>query len=520
MLNWLTRTDHRTAEQATLRLETLEVREVPAILIQVDYSYDTGFFANPEARAIMERVASELGNSLTANLSAIAPGGSNTWTATFFNPANGGQTSIANLVVGTNTLKLFVGARVLPGSAAGFGGSGGYSISGSQAWINVVQTRGHSGYAPWGGSITFDSGQNWHFGQTTAGLGSNELDFYSVATHELGHVLGLGTASQWRSLAQGGAFRGSNAISVYGGAVPLSPDGAHWADGITLGGQPISLDPSINYGTRVGWTSLDAAALRDLGWSSPTAAPAPAPAAPPASPNFVLVPVAGANGVITQIAIINGTMVQTGARWTPFPGYRGTFQQTHADFDRDGHYDVAIATPYPGIGVIAIISGVDGHFIAAPRYTLGGGVIAMGVIDLEGDGRIEVFTGEGSPMGIYVYQMWGGTLVPHGAFQAYGVPGRAAIQASGEVDRTGYGDTVAGAPQTGASMTASDPTTEQARLDNGNTGAATYTVTAGPSAHRCICPGCRALADMTTNAAQPALAPDLEDPLLSTVRLA
>ena len=49
---------------------------MPAVLIQLDYSRDlTGFFNNPEARAIMERAASEFGNSLNANLAAIVPHG-------------------------------------------------------------------------------------------------------------------------------------------------------------------------------------------------------------------------------------------------------------------------------------------------------------------------------------------------------------------------------------------------------------------------------------------------------------
>ena len=40
------------------RLEVLEAREVPAVLLQIDYSYDTGFFKNnADARAVMERVS-------------------------------------------------------------------------------------------------------------------------------------------------------------------------------------------------------------------------------------------------------------------------------------------------------------------------------------------------------------------------------------------------------------------------------------------------------------------------------
>ncbi|MFM8271800.1 MAG: matrixin family metalloprotease, partial [Gemmata sp.] len=290
MFKWLTRKQQRsTAAKPQLRLEGLEVREVPAVLIQLDYSRDlTGFFNNPEARAIMERAASEFGNSLNANLAAIVPHGGNTWTATFFDPATGGQTGVANLSVGANTLRIFVGGRAMSRSEAGFGGYGGTSISGSQAWLNAVETRGHSGFSPWGGSIAFDTNQRWHFGQTTDGLDSTELDFYSVAVHELGHVLGIGTAPEWMSLASGGYFYGANASAVYGGAVPLNPNASHWADGVIAGGQGASLDPTLTYGTRVTWSALDAAALRDLGWgasgpvAATTGADLPAAAAAPA----------------------------------------------------------------------------------------------------------------------------------------------------------------------------------------------------------------------------------------------
>ena len=85
------------ASRPGLRLELLETREVPAVLIQIDYSYDTGFFTNnPAARAVIERVASDLGNSLNASLTAINPSGTNTWSETFFNPSNGAQVSITN----------------------------------------------------------------------------------------------------------------------------------------------------------------------------------------------------------------------------------------------------------------------------------------------------------------------------------------------------------------------------------------------------------------------------------------
>lgn len=485
-----------------LRLESLEAREVPAVLIQLDYSRDTsGFFNNAEARATLEQVARELGNSLSSNLAAITPSGGNTWTARFFDPATGGQTSLSNLTIGANTIKVFVGARTLGGSEAGFGGFGGYSISGSQAWLSTVESRGHSGFSPWGGSITFDSSINWHFGSSTSGLTSSKLDFYSVAAHELGHVLGIGTAPEWENLVSNGTFHGPSAMSVYGGAVPVSPNGDHWANGITVNGQAVSLDPSLMYGQRVSFTSLDAAALRDMGWNATVSAPAPAPAPVPA--NVTLVPVVGTDGTVAQYAVVNGMVMPTGQVFAPFPGYRGPLHQAVADFDRDGTYDVAVATAGPGLGILTVISGLDGHYIAGPKLTFG--MVLLVTADIDGDGGSELITVEGSPLGIFVYDVSAGAITPDRAFAAFGEPGRAALTVGGELDRTGFGDTISTAPDQSDEVNAPAP----------------YTVSAEPQKRMCTCAACRALVEVVgTSSTDSNTSTAWQDDLLSTVRVA
>ncbi len=453
MFNWLTRTTRRStpspmiARRAALRLETLEVREVPAVLIQVDYSYDNGFFANnPDARAVIELVASELGNSLNANLSAISPRGGNTWSASFFNPATGGLTNASNLSIGENTIKVFVGARAMPGSEAGSGGFGGNSISGSSAWINSVQTRGHAGFSPWGGSIAFDNSQNWYYGQSAAELTSRQLDFYSVATHEMGHVLGIGTSTQWTSLSSGGAFHGSTAMSVYGGAVPLGPDGQHWADGLTVGGQAVSLDPSLTYGQRVSWSSLDAAALSDLGWNSGAAA---GPAAPSTVGNPQPVALAGSlDGTVRIYSAASGSLNPTGAAFAPFPGYRGEVRVATGDFNGDGVTDYAFSTG-PGVtGAVAIVNGRDGSYLVNPTIMYGGfaGGLSIAAGDINHDGRAELIIGlgAGAPPLVQTFQVGGGGLQLQSSFIAFNAAwytGGVHV-AAGDINRDGYADVV------------------------------------------------------------------------------
>ena len=206
-----------------LRLEALEAREVPAVLIQIDYSRDiVRVLQQRRGPRHVEQVATRAGQQPDREPRGHRTGRRQHLDRDVLRPGHR-RTGVDLEHVDRGEHDQGVRRRgTLSGSEAGFGGFGGYSISGTQAWLNTVEYAGHSGFAPWGGSITFDSDQNWHFGSSTAGLDSNELDFYSVAVHELGHVLGIGTAPQWENQVSGGAFRGGNATSVYGGAVPVT----------------------------------------------------------------------------------------------------------------------------------------------------------------------------------------------------------------------------------------------------------------------------------------------------------
>jgi hypothetical protein len=304
----------RTARsKARLALEHLEEREVPAVNIVVNYSMDavanggSGFFQNnPGAVTVMNEAAQEMGQRVSANLAAIAPGGANTWSATFYNPENGSLTAVANLNVATNTIIVYVGAHGMSGGQVGYGATGGYSWNGYSDFATAVQSRGWSGFTAddagiWGGSIQFATNANWYFGLDPTKLQANQVDFYSVAVHELGHVLGAGTSPQWMPQVSGTSFHGAHSMAVYGGYVPLAgySDLGEWADGLTYNGKQASEDPILPLGTRVTWTALDEAALEDVGWNagtmvSPPVAPpvSPPPASPPpVSPPIVSPPV-------------------------------------------------------------------------------------------------------------------------------------------------------------------------------------------------------------------------------------
>jgi hypothetical protein len=255
-----------------------------AIKLQFDYSRDANNFFDTQLKKDRLEQAAAAFVGFADTLSPIAQSGSNTWSALISNPASGANEFIPGLVVPSNTLIIYAGGRDLPAGVAGAGGPGGLSASGNQAWFDTILARGQSGalaptptdYGPWGGQISFDTvGTNWFFGSTTAGLTSPQTDFLSVAMHELGHLLGFGTADSFNTYISGSNFTGPASMAAHGGtAVPLyTLDFAHWAEGTLSNVGPVTqeadMDPSILNGTRKVFTSLDYAGMADIGWQIP-----------------------------------------------------------------------------------------------------------------------------------------------------------------------------------------------------------------------------------------------------------
>ena len=268
--------------------------------IQFNYDFDReGFFSGTEGlirRSTLEEAASFYENFITDNLLAIpSTSGFNTWTAIFSNPATGDQQEIQNPTIPENTIIVYVGGQDFD-FALGEGGPGGFNASGTREFIELIRGRGQTGaltnpatdYSVWGGSITFDTDIvlgstrfDWHNSSDTEGLGSNEIDFLSVAIHELGHVLGFasGGDNSWTNQISNTSFIGNNALATYRNenspnatSVPLNDDLGHWENGITsftLAG--VAQEPALTtggnqLGQRQLLTNLDYAAFQDIGW--------------------------------------------------------------------------------------------------------------------------------------------------------------------------------------------------------------------------------------------------------------
>ena len=253
-----------------------------SITIQFDYSNDSNnFFNSTEKKSVLEAAATSLSSYINDSLSAIIPSGGNTWKLTYSNPSTGASTEVNNPSINANTVLIYIGGRDLSGSTLGQGGSGGYSSFGSSAWNSTVAYRGQSGapnndFSCWGGSISFDNTTSWYFDAdlaSSADIPATSYDFYSVAVHEIAHVLGFGLAQSWTTRVNTGTFIGTNSMSLYGGAVPLYSN-SHWAQGTlsTLPGtsttQEAAMDPDIGPDVRKYFTSLDFAGLKDIGWET------------------------------------------------------------------------------------------------------------------------------------------------------------------------------------------------------------------------------------------------------------
>lgn len=252
-----------------------------ALDIQFDFAYDTGsfFVGHADRIGLLDAAAAVFETRLADTLTAIAPGGSNTWHADFDNPTTGAAVSVNNLTIAAGVVKVYVGAQQLGTSTLGIGGPGGWGAGGSAAWLNAVEARGQAGalaptptdFGPWGGALTFDFDAAWYFG---SGSLSGKDDFLSVATHELGHLLGIGTAGSWNAKISGLDFTGAFSTAANGGIqAGLSDDLGHWADGTmsTVFGtstvQEAAMDPSILVGSQKLFTTLDFAGMRDIGWT-------------------------------------------------------------------------------------------------------------------------------------------------------------------------------------------------------------------------------------------------------------
>jgi len=474
--------------RTTLNLDRLEARENPSLTIQMDYSYDSnGFFNDPNRRSVLQSAADTLASRISTTLTAITPnaGAGNNWTLTTFNPSDpfnhSADITITNRSIAAGTIVVYVGSKSgVGGGEAGLGGFGGYSGSGSQAWLDTLSSRGNS-FGPWGGSLTFDPNVNWNFG--AGAPGRSQIDFRTVATHELGHVLGFGTAPRYFQYVSGDIFFGPNATAVNGGQYPhlqSNADQEHWRQGMTAYGQPVSMQPVVTAGTRVEFSELDYAVLGDIGWAvsgyvSPVGATPAAPSGgPTTSESIPTSPIIANNFTLAQDPAVvssgNGTfqlynagasgLNPIGAPVTAFAGYAGSVRVASGDFNGDGVKDIVVAAGAGGGPHVKIFDGATGQlmrsFFAFDSGFTGGIFVAAG--DIDHDGKDDVIITPDVGGGTHVRIFSGGDPDKlMASFFGIDTPGGflgGSRAATGDIDGDGYADLVITAGLGGGSHTA------------------------------------------------------------------
>ena len=281
--------------------------------VRIDYSLDSNnFFADPRRRQMLQAAADSLIRQFADEFSAVSIDSPYvTWTPSIFHPSQGPSNSALGTLVdlpsnpslAAGEIVIFAGARPLPGARVGIGGPGGtrfqtepFTFSSPaerdailaqiQADQDEVFGRGQSGalqspptdFSLTYGSVSFDTEEtNFYFGDGE--IEAEEIDFFGVAVHELAHAFGfglelIGATSAWERLVSGGRFRGNAATAEYLGAGNPPVGDGHWDDAaIEAAGQETVMTSFIPRGERLTFSTLDFAAMDDIGWElNPAAA--------------------------------------------------------------------------------------------------------------------------------------------------------------------------------------------------------------------------------------------------------
>lgn len=238
--------------------------------ITFDYRFDTkGFFASADRKKALEGAARIWGRLIKDDFAKVPKG----TPIKVRDPEHPTEPAVAlDIDDDIEDLVIFVGGSTFPGSVtASSQATAGLSAITDDALRTSLDQRFHgTPFQPWTGWISFDESEPWYFDpdpDVPKTIPAGKLDFVSVALHEMGHVLGFGTADAFKALVKSGTFAGAKAKAANGGAAPsLSSDGGHFASTVLVSGKRPLMDVSDAAATRYLPTSIDLAALEDLGF--------------------------------------------------------------------------------------------------------------------------------------------------------------------------------------------------------------------------------------------------------------
>ena len=243
--------------------------------IEFDYRFDDrGFFNDPIRKSILEYAASIWESNLNDDFTTI-PTGQNISvpiiTQYFGVPVQITEQIILSQPI--DDLLIFVYSEGLDGSISPFatqvtlGKGQPVELTGSYDHYNSDD------FEPRLGTIAFNNSffrTSFFFDttpQTIDDIPKDQYDFLSTAVHEIGHVLGIGSAPAFKRQVSNQAFNGVISRSLNGGnPIPLTPDSGHIKEGFTLSPPAEDLMDPILTGQRQLPSPLDLALLADIGY--------------------------------------------------------------------------------------------------------------------------------------------------------------------------------------------------------------------------------------------------------------
>ena len=199
-----------------------------AIDIVFDYTYDTNGFFDAGKKSLMEQAAQVFEARILDTLTGFSSGSPNHFNAGFTNPGTGLPTTLSDYSIAAGRIDIFLGGRDLGAGTLGLASTS-YSVSGFQSFVNNSVSRGQAGalsnpatdYGPWGGSIAFSNTASWYVdADPTTTEAFSGYDLYSVALHEIAHLLGVGIADSWDVHRSGLSFNGPASMAANSASAP------------------------------------------------------------------------------------------------------------------------------------------------------------------------------------------------------------------------------------------------------------------------------------------------------------